>query len=89
MNFKKRIPRTRNLSEKVIKDAVKVAYGLYRANASYAVAYAFYPNKDDTEVGYGEFVETCDNITSAGYIDLTEYTVHDVDSGEVRTLTKD
>lgn len=89
MNFKKRIPRTRNLSEKVIKDAVKVAYGLYRANASYAVAYAFYPNKDDTEVSCGEFLaDQDDGEKYAGYIHLKDFRVHDTESGENRQVAK-
>jgi hypothetical protein len=88
MKLKARIKRTKNLSARVLKDAVAVAYGQYRMNAPYAKGYGFDPNKDGTEVSSGEFVADIHDAHNRfdGVLDYEEFTITDTKSGEVRTF---
>lgn len=88
---------TQNISEKVLKDALSVAGGMYRMNAPYSDGYAFCCNTDNTEVGMGEFMSetipydanrlNADNFD--GFIHFRDKTLTDFVSGEVVNLEKE
>jgi hypothetical protein len=82
------IKRTKNIPASVIRDAMRVAGGLYSMNARDSIGYAFDAGKK--EVTCGEFVysfeeEKCREKYD-GFIRYSDKTLTDNRSGEVRAL---
>jgi hypothetical protein len=79
------VMKTENLSHKTISDALSVAGGIYRMNASSSVGYAFTKNRSNTAVNVGEFIFAgeIDQVSEFdGFIDFRTNVLKDMKSGE-------
>jgi sorbitol-specific phosphotransferase system component IIA len=81
--------KTDNLSTSVIRDALSVAFGMYRMNAWTAVGYGFDPDEGMKEVGYGAFLFTSDDpYEFTGVVHFEARTVKDMITGETLPIER-
>ena len=79
--------KTKNLSATTIKEAMSVAGGMYRMNASESKGYGFVKNERNRGLSCGEFLFSCEmeKVTAEnfdGYICYETKTLTDLASGE-------
>ena len=81
---------TANISQSVLKDALKVCGSVYRLNAASSSGYAFCGDDDAKEVAVGEYLYSLPSDVARmnadhfdGYIDFNNNTLTDFQSGEV------
>ena len=77
------------ISKAVLRDALSVAGGLCRMNASSSIGYAFCVNGDNTEVSTGWFVFTGETVSvdyMDGFIDFENETYTDLLSNKTKSI---
>lgn len=81
--------KTKNIPIKVVRDAVNVAGGLFRANAKTAKGYAFTVHSNNKEVDMGEFMFSGEEVTAErfdGYISFSDDTITNLHSNKTSDL---